>query len=71
MQLKLRDPRHTNALATFLRSLGQVPRVVESGIVELPVPETGPEGEAARLEVEIYLRVWKVLHPDAQVARVE
>jgi hypothetical protein len=63
MDLRLSDPEYTERLASFLRSLGQ--RVVIAGpdTVEL-IPE---EREGAQVEMDIYLRVWNVLYPDARV----
>lgn len=58
MQLRLSDPSYTDRLAHFLRSLGQT--VLEDGPTRLEV-ETLPS------ELEIYLRVWTVLYPDAEV----
>lgn len=63
MNLLLRDPSHTDRLVSFLASLGQHPVVAEPGRLELP----GMGDESSRLEVEIYLRVWGVLHPEAEV----
>lgn len=63
MLLHLLDAGYTDRLAAFLRSLGQVPLV--SGPAELVV-ET-PQTSAARHEMEIYLRVWRVLYPEAEV----
>jgi hypothetical protein len=63
MQLHLRDPDYTDRLASFLRSLGQRPIVSGPDYVELDVPES----ETERAELEIYLRVWSVLYPDAEV----
>jgi len=63
MQLFLRDPDYTDRLASFLRSLGQRPIVSGPGHVELDPPES----ESDRAELEIYLRVWSVLYPDAEV----
>ena len=63
MQLVLRDPSYTERLASFLASLGQQPIVGGPGDVHV----TDPDGETARLELEIYLRVWRVLYPDAEV----
>jgi hypothetical protein len=62
--LQLSDPAATERLAAFLRSLGQTATVTAPGRVELDVPDD----DAAHAEVEIYLRVWRVLHPDAEVA---
>jgi hypothetical protein len=68
MQLLLRDPVYTERLASFLRSLGQRPIVSGPLTLELdPVEPTGPD----RTELEIYLRVWRVLYPDAEVELVE
>lgn len=63
MQLRLSDPSYTDRLATFLRSLGQAVLVAAPDQVDIDLPPTG----SARAELEIYLRVWKVLYPDAEV----
>jgi len=62
MRLLLHDPAYTDRLAAFLRSVGQRP--LASGPLALEVTET----EAA--ELEVYLRVWKVLYPDVEVKLV-
>ena len=59
MELRLSDPSYTDRLATFLRSLGQT--VVLAGPRQLEVATSG------RDELMIYLRVWNVLYPDADV----
>jgi hypothetical protein len=58
MRLLLRDAAHTESLAAFLRSVGQQPAVVAPRELEVDV-------EAA--ELDVYLGVWRVLHPDAEV----
>jgi hypothetical protein len=58
MQLRLSDPSYTDRLAHFLRSLGQT--TIVAGPIELEVDT--PDSELA-----IYLRVWAVLYPDAEV----
>jgi hypothetical protein len=63
MQLLIRDPAYTDRLASFLRSLGQSLIVSGPALVELEPPKTPTD----RAELEIYLRVWKVLYPDAEV----
>lgn len=63
MNLLLRDPGYTERLASFLTSLGQQPVVAGPNRLELG----GSDDEAARLELEIYLRVWHILHPEAEV----
>jgi hypothetical protein len=63
MQLSLRDPSYTDRLAAFFTSLGRHAVVTAPDRVELDEHDDDPE----RLEVELYLRVWSVLHPDADV----
>jgi len=63
MQLFLRDPSYTDRLAAFLTSVGKPAVVAAPNRVDLEENEDGPE----RLEVELYLRVWGVIHPDADV----
>jgi hypothetical protein len=59
MELRLSDPSYTDRLATFLRGLGQT--VIEAGPGQLQVTSS------SRDELVIYLRVWLVLYPDADV----
>lgn len=65
MILRLRDPSYTERLATFLESVGLSPVVLEPGAVELAAA-AGRAPDAG--ELEIYLRVWRVLEPGADVA---
>jgi hypothetical protein len=62
MQLVLVDAAYTDRLAAFLRSVGQRPIV--SG------PDAVDVGETSEAELEVYLRVWSVLYPDAEVSLV-
>jgi hypothetical protein len=62
MQLLLHDSVYTDRLAAFLLSVGQRP--VVSGPSAVDVGETSEE------ELEVYLRVWHVLYPDAEVRLV-
>lgn len=59
MQLVLHDSAYTDRLAAFLRSVGQEPIVAGPLAVDL--------GETEPAEIEVYLRVWRVLYPDADV----
>ena len=63
MQLRLSDPGYTDRLATFLESLGQSVLIVAPGVLDVDLPA----GSSSRHELGIYLRVWKVLYPDASV----
>ncbi len=63
MQLLLSDPAYTDRLAAFLQSLGQAATVSAPDHVDLG----GEDNEVTRAELGIYLRVWKVLYPEAEV----
>ena len=63
MQLFLRDPSYTDRLAAFLTSVGR--RAVVSAPDRVDIDETTDDSQ--RLELELYLRVWRVLYPDADV----
>jgi hypothetical protein len=62
MQLRLNNPGYTDRLANFLRSLGQA--AIVAGPAQLEV-NLSPD-PSAREELEIYLRVWRVLYPDTE-----
>jgi hypothetical protein len=61
------DAVYTERLASFFRGLGQTVVVAGPGELELIVPGRGAHGAEARTELEIYLRVWRVIYPDAPV----
>jgi hypothetical protein len=63
MQLFLRDPSYTDRLAAFLTSVGR--RAVVGAPDRIDLDDT-PD-DAQHLELELYLRVWSVLYPDADV----
>jgi hypothetical protein len=63
MQLFVRDPDYTDRLAAFLTSLGRHAVVAAPDRVDVDEHEE----DLQRLEVEMYLRVWAVIHPDADV----
>ena len=65
MRLQLEDPAYTERLVDFLQSVGQASHVVGPGRVELE----GDEDEAWRLEIDLYVRVWRVMHPMARIER--
>jgi hypothetical protein len=63
MQLYLHDPSYTDRLAAFLTSVGRRAVVGAADRVDL---DESPD-DAQNLELELYLRVWRVLYPDADV----
>ena len=66
MQLRLSDPTYTDRLATFLGSLGQTAVVAAPNQLEVEAWDS-----SSVAEIGIYLRVWTVLYPDAEVVQVE
>ncbi len=67
MQLFLRDPSYTDRLAAFLTSVGRSAVVAAPDRIE--IDETAEDSQ--HLELELYLRVWRVLYPDANVELAE
>jgi hypothetical protein len=63
MQLLLRDPSYADRLAAFLTSVGRHAVVAAPDRVDVDEDDDDLQG----LEVEMYLRVWAVIHPDADV----
>jgi hypothetical protein len=63
MQLFLRDPSYTDRLAAFLTSVGRRAVIAAPDRVDIDDPGDGAE----HFELELYLRVWSVLYPDADV----
>jgi hypothetical protein len=63
MQLYLRDPSYTHRLAAFLTSVGR--RAVVGAPDRVDIDETAEDSQ--NLELELYLRVWRVLYPDADI----
>ena len=63
MQLFVRDPSYTHRLAAFLTSVGR--RAVVGAPDRVDLDEVTEDTQ--HLELELYLRVWSVLYPDAEV----
>jgi hypothetical protein len=61
MQLFLRDPSYTDRLAAFLTSVGR--HAVVSAPDRVDIDETAADSQ----HLELYLRVWRILYPDADV----
>lgn len=58
------QPEYSERLASFFASLGRSAAVANPGRVRVEFP---PGTEAER-ELDIYLRVWAVMHPEAEVS---
>lgn len=63
MQLLLRDSTYTDRLAAFLTSVGRPAVVAAPDRVEV----SDSDDASGDFELELYLRVWRVLYPDADV----
>ena len=63
MQLFLSDPSYTERLAAFLTSVGR--RAVVGAPDRVDVAASADDSRG--LELEMYLSVWHVLYPDADV----
>jgi hypothetical protein len=63
MQLLVRDSTYADRLAAFLTSVGRPAVVAAPNRVE--VHDSAEAG--GDVELELYLRVWRVLYPDADV----
>jgi len=63
MQLLLRDPTYADRLAVFLTSVGR--HAVVAAPDRVDVDETADDEQ--HVELDLLLRVWRVLEPDAEV----
>jgi hypothetical protein len=63
MQLLLRDSTYTDRLAAFLTSVGRPAVVAAPDRVEV----SDSVDASGDFELELLLRVWRVLYPDADV----
>src|SRR5687767_5412043 len=71
MNIRIAEPVYTDRLASFLESLGQTAITCGPGHIDLIIPDTDPERMIALNEVRIFLRVWGVLYPDAEIGATE
>jgi hypothetical protein len=68
MRVDLSDPRLTEDLLAFLRRAECEAEANGGGTIAVTMSESVPE-EAARLELEAYLKAWQTLHPGVRVRR--
>jgi hypothetical protein len=62
--IQVSDPSLADDLYRFLRSKGCVVESLSEDTLLVELPDA-PRCDAAALELELYLRVWEILHPDA------
>jgi hypothetical protein len=64
LNIRVSDPSFAGELFHFLRGKGCVVAFVSENTLSVQLPEAR-RTDAAALELELYLRVWETLHPDA------
>lgn len=69
LRVKLSDPARVDELVAFLSRSGCLTELEDETTLLVSIPGSLHE-DAARLEVDAYLRVWNILHPDAVATRV-
>lgn len=69
VNIRVSDPSLAGDLLRFLRAKGCAVEPVSEDTLSVELREV-PRSDAATLEVELYLRVWEALHPDAGAERV-
>ena len=66
VRLRLIDPALVDDLLFFFRKRDSQAELVEDDVVEVAILHVLDDRQA-RLELDLYLRVWEALHPDAPV----
>jgi hypothetical protein len=68
MKIRVSDPSLVDDLLWFLEAKQCAVERLSDVSLDVVLAET-PRRDAARLEFELYLRVWEALHPDVLVER--
>jgi hypothetical protein len=66
VRLRLSDPALVDDLLFFFRKRDSQAELVEDDVVEVALLHVLDDRQG-RLELDLYLRVWEALHPDAPV----
>jgi hypothetical protein len=69
MYVHLSDPSLVDDLLAFLRTRQCVVVTDPAGRIAVSIPESTRE-DAARLELDLYLQVWRAIHPGVEVLLV-
>ena len=70
VRLRLRDPDLVESLSDFLRRRECAVEQIDEETIEIVLPHELPD-EHARMELDLYLRVWQSLHGWARVDIVD
>jgi hypothetical protein len=68
MNVELSDPRLADDLLSYLRRAECQVEAEGGGLLAVTLPGSLPE-EAARRQLEAYLRAWQALHPGVRARR--
>lgn len=66
----LEDPLLLDKLIAFLRERGCIAVQLERGTLEVTIPAAERQ-DAESMELELYLQLWRAMHPDANAWRLE
>ena len=69
MRVRVSNPALVGNLAGFLRHAGCIAAVSNGGQLLVTIPKSLRE-DAARLELDLYLRTWEILNAPATAHRV-
>lgn len=67
MRIQLDSQEAAAALVDYLRRCDCTVRPMGTGVVEALPPRPAREAHQASIELEGYLRVWRILHPEYKV----
>ena len=67
MRIELDTPAAAAALLDYLRRCECIVEWAGDSAIEASPPPRSQNTELAALELEAYLRVWRLMHPDVQV----
>jgi hypothetical protein len=69
MRIRLSDPTLVDELLEYLRRHDVVAERLTRDVINASLPAV-PRGDAAILELELYLRVFEAIHPGTKVERI-
>jgi hypothetical protein len=70
LRVKLSDPALVDEIVDFLARSGCIAAQAEDETTVLVSIPRSLRDDAAELELDLYLRVWEAMHPEAQATRL-
>jgi hypothetical protein len=71
MTIELTTPAAAHALADYLERCGCTVVFAGDQVLDVTLPARSQTRREAMIEMQAYLRVWRVMNPDHDVTRVE